>query len=92
MFVNWLWLCFLFPPHQGKNISEDQFDCISDDMKQFAPLMPKCSEYRDELQPVIPIQNSHRSNVALPAPTLRNDQDPLQADDWAKLDCMVRAA
>ena len=54
--------------------------------------MPVCQEYQEEPQPVIPIQNSHRSNVALPAPTLRNDQDPLQADDWAKLDSMVRAA
>ena len=92
MFVNWLWLCFLFPPHQGKNISEDQFDCISDDMKQFAAIMPELGEYKDELQPVIPSLSSHQPIVAQPAPTLRNDQDPLQADDWAKLDSMVRAA
>ena len=61
-------------------------------MKQFAPLMPACSEYKEELQPVIPIQNSHQPIVAQPAPSLRSDQDPLQADDWAKLDSMVRAA
>ena len=91
MFVNWLWLCFLFPPHQGKNISEDQFDCISDAMKEFAAVMPELGEYKDELQPLIP-SLSHQPIVAQPAPSLRSDQDPLRADDWAKLDSMVGAA
>ena len=91
LFFNCLWLCIVFPPHQGKNISEEQLECISADMKNFAPLMPVCEEYKEEPQPVIPFQNSHQP-IAQPAPTLRNDSDPLQAGDWAKLDQMVRAA
>ena len=53
--------------------------------------MPVCQEYQEEPQPVIPIQNSHQP-IAQPARTLRNDSDPLQAGDWAKLDQMVRDA
>ena len=87
MFVNWLWLCLLFPPHQGRNISEDQFDCVSDAMKEFAAVLPEPAEYKDDL----PLPNfSHQPTAAQPA--LRGDQDPLRADDWAKLDSMVGAA
>ena len=60
-------------------------------MKEFAAVLPEPAEYKDDLQPLIP-SLSHQPTAAQPAPSLRSDQDPLRADDWAKLDSMVGAA
>ena len=56
-------------------------------MKEFAAVLPEPAEYKDDL----PLPSlSHQPTAAQPA--LRGDQDPLRADDWAKLDSMVGAA
>ena len=56
-------------------------------MKELQVMLPEPAEYKDDL----PLPNFSQQPTAA-QPALRGDQDPLRADDRAKLDSMVGAA
>ena len=79
----------IFPPYQGLNLDDEQYEAVSDSMMELQVVLPDPLEYKDDG----PLPMLSGSGQPIPAQhAARTDVDALRADDWAKLDSMVGAA
>ena len=79
----------IFPPYQGRNLDDEQYEAVSDSMMELQVVLPEPAEYKDDVPlPMLP----GPGQPSTPAQPTRTDADALRVDDWDKLNTMVGAA
>ena len=68
----------IFPPYQGRNLDDEQYDAVSDSMMELQVVLPEPSEYKDDM--LLPML-SGPGQPSTPAQPTRTDADALRVDD-----------